>query len=151
MKLMVSLLMFSITLALTAPALASGGHGDLEARMNALFPPKHADISKGIAPAKPELVAPAYFTVVNGSQVKLEWKAVEGADEYRLQVATDPNFKWLVTNENFLKDTSFEVTGLEAGKHYFWRVAAIKSDNASTHRVSFFAASMFATPETAAK
>ncbi|MNJ91312.1 Fibronectin type III domain protein [compost metagenome] len=152
MKILVSLLVFAFTLALTAPAVAAGGgHGDLTERMNALFPPKQADISKGHAPAKPELVSPAYFSVVSSDKLPLQWKAVEGADQYHLQVATDANFKWLVANEYFLKDTTFEVNGLEAGKHYFWRVAAVKSDNASTHRTSFFAASMFATAETVAK
>lgn len=155
MKLFLSFVIFASTLALTAPALAEGGHGGghggLSEKMNALFPPKQPDATKGHAPAKPELVSPAYFTEVGSDKQALKWKSVEGADQYHVQVATDPNFKWLVADHTDLKDPGFEVSGLEAGKHYFWRVAAVKSDNASTHRKSFFASSMFATKETAAK
>lgn len=155
MKLFLSLVVFASTFAMTAPALAEGGHGGghggLSEKMNALFPPKHADVSKGQSPVKPELVSPAYFSETSANTQALQWKAVEGADQYHLQVATDANFKWLVVNEYELKNPGFEVSGLEAGKHYYWRVAAVKSDNASTHRKSFFATSMFATQGTATK
>lgn len=157
MKILVSLFAFALTLALTSPSLAAdggghgGGHGGLTEKMNALFPQPEPKTEKREVPAKPELVAPTYFSSVNGDKVTLQWKAVEGADEYHVQVATDPNFKWLVSNENFAKGTSFEVTGLEAGKHYFWRVAAVKSHNWSTFRKSFFAMSMFETPAAPAK
>lgn len=150
MKLLVSLLAFVATLALTSPSLAEqghggGGHGNLAEKMNALFPPKQAEPAKREVPSKPELSAPAYFTKISGDKVTLQWKEVAGADEYHVQVATDPNFKWLVANDYHHKTTSFEATGLEAGKEYFWRVAAVKSTNWSTFRKGYFANSMFAT------
>ena len=155
MKLLLSLVIFAATFALTSPALAEGGHGGghgaLSEKMNALFPPKQADMSKGQVPEKPALVSPAYHSVASGTTQALQWKTVEGADQYHLQVAKDPNFKWLVVNEYELKNPGFEVSGLEAGKSYFWRVAAVKSDNASTFRKSFFATSMFETSGTTAK
>ncbi|WP_295905479.1 fibronectin type III domain-containing protein [uncultured Bdellovibrio sp.] len=151
MKILVSLFAFALTLALTSPSLAEEGHGgggheNLPEKMNALFPQPAEKPEKHDVPAKPELSAPAYFSEVAGDKTALTWKAVPGADEYHVQVATDPNFKWLVANEYHHKTTSFDVTGLEAGKHYFWRVAAVKSNNWSTFRKSFFATSMFATP-----
>ncbi|WP_374075952.1 fibronectin type III domain-containing protein [Bdellovibrio bacteriovorus] len=151
MKILVSLLAFALTLALTSPSLAEeghggGGHGNLAEKMNALFPKPQEQPDKHDVPAKPELSSPAYFSEVSGDKTALTWKAVAGADEYHVQVATDANFKWLVANEYHNKTTSFEATGLEAGKHYFWRVAAVKSTNWSTFRKSFFATSMFATP-----
>lgn len=155
MKTLVSLLAFALTLVLTSPVLAEdaaqggghgGGHGGLTEKMNALFPQPEKDPAKNEVPAKPELVSPAYFASVKADKTALTWKAVAGADVYHVQVATDPNFKWLVANENAVKGTTFEATGLEAGKHYFWRVAAVKSNNWSTFRKSFFAMSMFETP-----
>jgi len=152
MKILVSLLAFALTLALTSPSLASdekhegGGHGNLAEKMNALFPQPADQPAKRDVPAKPELSSPAYFAEVQGDKVSLQWKPVEGADEYHVQVATDPNFKWLVANEYHHKATSLDVNGLEAGKHYFWRVSAVKSHNWNTFRKSFFATSMFATP-----
>lgn len=150
MKILLSLLAFAATLALTSPSLAEegsggGGHGNLAEKMNALFPPQKAQPAKREVPGKPELSAPAYFSQVTGDKATLQWKEVTGADEYHVQVATDPNFKWLVANEYHHKATSFEAAGLEAGKQYFWRVAAVKSTNWDTFRKGFFAMSMFAT------
>lgn len=151
MKILVSLLAFAFTLALTSPSVAEeaahgGGHGNLAEKMNSLFPQPQEQPAKHDVPAKPELASPAYFSEIKGDKASLQWKAVAGADEYHVQVATDPNFKWLVANDYHVKATSFEATGLEAGKHYFWRVAAVKTANWDTFRKSFFAMSMFATP-----
>lgn len=152
MKILVSLLAFAMTLALTSRSVAAddahggGGHGGgLTEKMNALFPKPKTDPAKSDVPAKPDLASPAYYASVAGDKTTLTWKAVAGADEYHVQVATDANFKWLVANDYHFKGTSFEVTGLEAGKHYFWRVAAVKSKNWDTFRKSFFAMSMFET------
>lgn len=151
MKIVLSLFAFAMTLALTSPSLAEeaahgGGHGDLTEKMNALFPQPKAKAESSAVPAKPELSSPAFYAVINGDKANLTWKAVTGADEYHVQVATDPNFKWLVASVEHFKNTEFEVTGLEAGKHYFWRVAAVKSDNWSTFRKGYYASSMFETP-----
>jgi hypothetical protein len=159
MKIMISILAFAMTLALSMKSLAadaehgaehSAGHSDEHAivaeKMNALFPPKESNPAKRAIPAKPELIAPTYFSAIKTDKANLQWKAVEGADLYHVQVATDPNFKWLIANDQAVKTTNFEVTGLEAGKHYFWRVLAVKSDNWNTFRKSYFAMSMFETP-----
>jgi hypothetical protein len=149
MKLLISVLAFVATIALTTSALAEeghgGGHGNLAEKMNSLFPKKEAQNEKRDTPSKPELVAPEFYSKVSGDRATLQWKAVTGAEEYHVQVATDPNFKWLVTNEHHVSGTSFEATGLEAGKQYYWRVAAFKGTNWSTFRKGFFASSMFTT------
>lgn len=151
MKIALSLLAFAMTLALTSPSVAEeaahggGGHHGLSEKMNALFPQAQPNPDKRAVPAKPELAGPQYFSQVKGDKVTLQWKAVEGAEEYHVQLATDPNFKWLVANEYHVKATSFDAAGLEAGKHYYWRVAAVKPNNWSTFRRSFFATSMFET------
>lgn len=155
MKTALSLLAFALTLALTSPSVAEeaahggGGHHDLSGKMNALFPQPATELEKRQVPGKPELAAPTYFAQIKGDKATLQWKAVEGADEYHVQVATDPNFKWLVADNNHVKATSFDATGLEAGKHYYWRVAAVRSTNWTTFRHGFFASSMFETAEQA--
>lgn len=152
MKIVLSLLAFAMTLALTSPSVAEeaahgggGAHHGLSEKMNALFPQPTHQPEKRALPAKPELAAPTYYSKVQGDKVTLQWKAVEGAEEYHVQLATDPNFKWLVANEYHVKATSFDAAGLEAGKHYFWRVAAVKPNNWSTFRRGLFATSMFET------
>jgi hypothetical protein len=140
-----------MTLALTCPTLAEeshggGGHENLAEKMNSLFPPKQADMEAQAIPAKPELTSPEYFSAIKTDSVTLKWKEAQGAQAYHVQVATDANFKWLVANEQEVKGTSFDVTKLEAGKHYFWRVASVRPNNWSTYRKSFFVMSMFETP-----
>lgn len=155
MKILLSIVVFALTLSLAHRSLATGheaeakGHKseaeETSEKMNALFPKKQADPAKSVLPAKTELTEPAYFAKISGDKATLKWKAVEGADQYHLQVATDPNFKWLKVNEEMMTGTSYDVAQLEPGIHYFWRVQAIKSENEQTFRKSQFATSMFET------
>jgi len=152
MKIMISLVGFVLSLAFVSNAVATEEAYEqkeqkLSQDMNALFPPKQPELSKGQQPDSTQLIEPAYFEMVKGDKVTLKWKAVEGVDYYKVQAATDPNFKWLVADEDFDKETSYELTKLQPGQHYFWRVSAVKADNATTHRKSFFTTSMFATSE----
>ncbi len=160
MKIFASLIVFALTLAVTAPVLANEGHSgpnhhskeELGEKMNSLFPEKQMKAESQTIPAKPELSSPEYFAAVKGDSVTLKWKEAKDAQEYHVQVATDPNFKWLVVEDHHVKATTFDVTKLEAGKHYFWRVASVRPDNWKTFRKSYFATSMFETPDaTAAK
>ncbi len=155
MKFCISILTSLLVLTLAHAALAKE-HGATESpaeaeeakkveEMRALFPPKQPAHERAHVPGKTTLEAPAFFEKVASNQVALKWKPVEGADQYHLQIATDPNFKWLVTNEYTLKDTTFQVANLETGKHYYWRVNAVKEDNEPTHRKSGFVTSMFET------
>lgn len=124
----------------TAPMMKGG------ANLN-LFPPPQANPSKIARPAKPELLAPTYRAQITDSKVSLKWAPVASADAYHLQVATDPNFKWLVVNQEILNGTSFDLNSLEKGHHYFWRVAALKTDNDPTYMKGWFALSTFETPQ----
>lgn len=165
MKYFIALFAFFLTLGLTTRTLAAagpadasckpegeaacadahgghGGHGDLSERMNSLFPEKQKDPEMSKVPAVVELTAPKFLSRVEGPTV-LEWKEAVGANAYHLQVATDPNFKWLVINDHFVKATSFEFTQAEAGKKYFWRVAAYNTNNESTFTKSLFSSSAF--------
>ena len=121
-----------------------GGSGKAHRDNTALFPPHVADKSLSTAPAQAKLTAPAFMAKVSTDTQKLEWSASPTADSYHLQVATDANFKWLLVDDHWVKSTNYELKGLEKGKHYYWRVAAVKSDNDSMSLKSNFVSSMFA-------
>lgn len=159
-----SALVFSLSLVNVAPVLANepteapAVHGEkthpeqaektaehAERDMNALFPQPKPNTTLSQRPAKPELSGPSFYEKIGDTKVILKWKEAAGATSYHVQVATDPNFKWLVKEENILKATTLEVGGLERGKSYFWRVAGLKTENKAGHLQGMFAASMFET------
>lgn len=144
MKILVSVLVFVTALTLGVNSVAEmNKEGAIN--MDGLFPPPKNDLSLSERPQKPELKSPAFFQKISDSKVTLEWAAVPNAEAYHVQVATDPNFKWLVKEEEMFKGTSLEVTGLEGGKHYFWRVSGERPGNKPSHTHGVFASSMFAT------
>ncbi|MGZ5278403.1 MAG: fibronectin type III domain-containing protein [Pseudobdellovibrionaceae bacterium] len=110
-----------------------------------LFPKKEADKTKATRVPTVELLEPKALSTVSGTSTTLKWKAVEGADSYRVQVATDPNFKWLVDKAtvDFVKETSLQINDLQPGQQYFWRVYAWKHDADPSWSSSFEAASSF--------
>ena len=83
-------------------------HEKLGKTMNSLFPQKQKDASHSTRPTVVKLTSPKFLAKIAGNSTKLEWTAAEGATAYHVQVATDPNFKWLVANEYWVKGTSFE-------------------------------------------
>ena len=123
---------------------ADGGHGDLNKEMNSLFPEKQKNSKVSARPPSVELTGPKFLAKVS-SEVKLEWKPTAGADSYHLQVATDPNFKWLVVQDQSVKDTAYSFSKGEPGKKYYWRVAAFNSKNDSMYTKSNFTGSVFVT------
>lgn len=120
-------------------------HEKLNQEMNSLFPPKEKDSAHAARPEVVKLTSPKFLAKVSGATAKLEWTAAEGASNYHVQVATDPNFKWLVANDAFVKGNSFEATQLEADKKYYWRVAAVKDQNDAMATKSLFVSSIFST------
>ena len=136
-----SLLVFAFSIN----ALAAGGGTAVHKGSHNMdiFPVHQADASLSTIPAKPALVAPAFGAKVPAGSVALQWKAVDTAQVYHVQVASDANFKWIVQEDHFVKATEFQASGLEAGKSYYWRVAAVKSDNMTGTMKSNFAANSF--------
>ncbi|MBX3040213.1 MAG: fibronectin type III domain-containing protein [Bdellovibrionaceae bacterium] len=149
-KLELFLVLFaSLTLSATSFAAAEehDAHGGgLPHRDNtALFPQPKADPAKASAPAPAKLLEPAFSASVSGEAVTLKWAAVPTADVYHVQVATDPNFKWLKTDDHTVKGTELKVDGLEKGKTYFWRVAGWKNSNMAATNKGTFSSSTFVT------
>lgn len=114
-----------------------------EERHSPFYPKKPADKSLSTRPGKVQLIEPKAFSKVSPGQATLKWEAAKGAESYKLQVATDPNFKWLIVNQNFINATQFEITGLETGHQYFWRVYGVKADNEAGTTTSFPSVSSF--------
>lgn len=133
-----------MTLTLSYKVLASEsgkGHRD----NNALFPKPQAKTSNSAMPAKVELQEPGFAATVSGGQTILKWSEATGVESYHVQVATDPNFKWLTVDAPLHKGTTYQVQNLEAGKHYYWRVSATKQSNWPGSSKGPYSNSMFET------
>lgn len=131
-----------VSIVFTALILSLHSEAALKRKWPLVYEPLAPQKELTTAPQKAEGLEPAWYSVIEGSTVTLKWTAAVGADSYHLQVATDPKFKWLVVNEHFFKGTQYELSGLESGKHYFWRVAGMKSDNEAYYLHGPFAGSM---------
>jgi hypothetical protein len=69
----------------------------------------------------PTLIAPADMALVN-PPVEFSWNAVNGATDYRLQIATDNQFV-NITLDKELTTNTYSLNGLMSGT-YYWRVIA---------------------------
>lgn len=122
---LIAFLSLSIGMASSASDSAHGNKKD----PGTLFPQPKMNKSKSTPPGKTELIDPSFMAQIPGTSVTLKWNAVETAENYHLQVATDATFKWLKVDDNFVKKPSYDLTQLESGKTYYWRVAAVKNSN----------------------
>lgn len=120
---------------------APSAHG--KTTPDTLFPPPQMNKSKTTLPQKTELIEPLFMALIPGTSVTLKWNAVTRAENYHLQVATDATFKWLKVDEAFVKNPSYNLSQLESGKTYYWRVAAIKNSNDSMYIRGPFETSSF--------
>lgn len=77
-------------------------------------------------PPSPALVSPREAAVVDGHAVTFEWRPVEQADRYRLQVAPDTTFETLVVDEDVDAASSLTVADVfpTDERTFFWRVLA---------------------------
>lgn len=122
-------------------------HKRLE-QVAAILPQPTADKTKATKPENVKLVSPQFLTTVSGATIKLEWTDSKGAQFYHIQVSKDAGFNnrsMYVADDKWVKGTSFEVSNLEAGQKYFWRVAAVNNENDSMFTKSLFVASAFQT------
>lgn len=120
-----------------------GYHDEKSSTMNSLFPQKTKNPAQSERPSTVKLLAPKFLAELKSAPVKLEWASAENATAYHLQVATDPNFKWLVINEYWVRGTSYDASTLTPGQRYYWRVASVKGENDSMFTKSLFVNSAF--------
>ena len=65
---------------------------------------------------------------VDTERFTLVWQDNSGADKYRVMVAEDKEFRNIITDE--ISETSHkEISALEYGKKYYWKVCAIASSD----------------------
>ena len=62
--------------------------------------------------------------VTLGTSNTISWEPVVGAIQYYAECAEDSNFTSIVYNSGWITETSFEFTGLELGKRYWYSVKA---------------------------
>lgn len=110
-----------------------------------LYHTEKPDASVALRPTIPTLSSPAPLAKVAAAGLTLQWSKVDEASAYALQVSADPIFFALLVNEPLYKETSyvFKDVKLEAGKKYYWRVAAIKEGNLPGTIKSLFNRSSF--------
>jgi len=86
-----------------------------------------------IAPGTPTLVAPVDGAGNQAANPTLIWNAVPGADTYRLQVSTSNTFVTTVYDDSTRTNTSQQISGLNYGATYFWRVNSKISGGSSAY------------------
>ncbi len=87
-----------------------------------------------LVPAPPVAVQPTPQVDVTQSSFVAKWNASSGADEYYLDVTTDPTLSFPIVgfaNKNISGATSASVTGLTAGATYYYQVRAKNATNTS--------------------
>ncbi len=75
----------------------------------------------------PVLLSPGDKSIDIPSSVTLKWQTVDNAEKYNLQVATDADFTAIVNDIKDINTTEKEITSLNMGDSYFWRVQAVNS------------------------
>lgn len=83
-----------------------------------------AVVSEMTQQAAPEGAPSITATVNSPSQITVSWAAVDGATSYRLDYSEASNFSPATTIEG-VSGTNQAVTGLSAGKRYYFRVYAV--------------------------
>ncbi len=86
-----------------------------------------------VVPAAPVLFAPSDALINQAVNPSLIWNSVPGAATYRLQVSTINTFATTIYDDSTRTSTSQQVSGLNVGTTYFWRVNAKNAAGASSY------------------
>ena len=130
MKLSLFSFLFSLSLTLVTQA-SESTHSTTHGTNNDLYQQSPPRAEKVQRPSIPKLTQPAPLSSVAAGPIELKWTKIENATAYALQVSDDPIFYNLLVNEPLYRNTSYTLSNMkwEAGKNYYWRVAAVKEDN----------------------
>jgi hypothetical protein len=82
-------------------------------------------------PGKPILVYPANGDVKLKTNLKINWAASVNAIAYNLQVSVSDDFSTLIVDQKSIKDTVFNLSGLDENTKYYWRVRAANGGGTS--------------------
>jgi uncharacterized protein YjdB len=87
-----------------------------------------------LAPTAPELVSPVQSALLKATNVDFEWKSVDTAEKYQIQVSKFSNFSQaIVVNNSAVIGNTINITTLEPDQAYFWRVRAINAAGSSPY------------------
>lgn len=78
----------------------------------------------------PTLLNPINVAANLGANITFEWNEVLGADSYTIQVSKVNNFSTTIIDDNTVSN-QFDITSLENGNTYYWRVKAINTSEES--------------------
>ena len=74
------------------------------------------------------IISPIVFAVkdINPNSATLKWHPISNATDYKIEVATDPNFQQIVQTVSTTNGTTeYEITSLEPGTDHYIRVASL--------------------------
>jgi photosystem II stability/assembly factor-like uncharacterized protein len=75
-----------------------------------------------------KLVSPVTGSVLQDNTVKFVWSKINNSTGYQLQISLSATFATLVRNDSAITDTFKNVSGLQAGQTYYWRVRGLAPD-----------------------
>jgi hypothetical protein len=84
----------------------------------------------------PSLIAPHDNATEQPTTITLSWSSVFSATHYRLQVSTQSNLRTLILHDSTITSTSRQLTQLEQGVTYFWRVSARNAEGETPFSVT---------------
>jgi hypothetical protein len=76
------------------------------------------------APFAPLVIGPAWGAAKQSLSPLIKWRSSAGATSYRLQLSKSQTFASFVVNQSGITDTSYQISGLDTGAIYYWRVNA---------------------------
>ncbi len=85
-------------------------------------------------PNKPTLVYPSKGQNNLQTQLNLMWHKTTYADSYRCEIASDVAFNQVLVSDSVLTDTVKQITLVNHGKRYYWRIRA--KNTAGTSQMS---------------
>ncbi len=85
----------------------------------------------------PPLISPPSGATGVSISPTLTWSGVSGASSYNLQISTSSSFSTLTVNQNGITTTSEQVSGLNSGAIYYWRVSASNSSGISGWSIAY--------------
>ncbi len=98
-------------------------------------------------PQVPKLLSPAKGDASQENIVQLSWSGDEYTGGFSLQVSKDSIFDSdMIIDIADMKDTTFELSGLEGEQTYFWRVAASGNGGKSNYSETFNFTTAFPKP-----
>ena len=130
----------NLTIGNLSAAVAGAYSLTIDAQAAGISRLRHAQLQlASAAPGAPTLIAPDDNARNIGRQPQLNWAAMVGADEYRIEIARDTSFSDIVYAATTAATTHAVAIELDYATRYFWRVRASNAcgDSSTTQTFEF--------------